>query len=591
MNQKQLDIPIQPVERPILCSPYEEPDAHWVYNTQTGEAVKQPGRRAAGYWYKTQRTGSDQLQIFREEEWDDLPLVNALRADVKRWREANYRNATPVTRELLRQWARDDLLRRLFFCQREAVETIIYLAEIRQGGRRLRFTPQFTDEDLARLVDTPNEPGIPDLIRYGCKMATGSGKTVVMAMLIAWAFCNRGKVSSDERFPAAALVVCPNLTIKKRLQVLRPEDRNNYYDKFDLIPHKLRPLLNSGKVLVTNWHQCAPESAHSEGGQTYAVVNKGDETPDAFAKRVLGELYDRAPLMVLNDEGHHAYRPAPTEEKLSVEEKKERQEATVWVSGLDTFNQACGIEFCIDLSATPFYIQGSGHMEGSPFPWLVSDFGLVDAIESGITKIPRLPVSDNTGRPEPKFFRLWKTINDDILAADRLTGRARKPKPEAVYREAEAALKTLASQWKERFEYIQEASDAQEKTPPVLIIVCANTDIAEYFYRKISGEEVVEVVEGSGTSGRGKKKTKIVYGQGALFPDMLANSEGVTRTLRIDSKMLAEAESEDPTKNRSQAAEDLRQAARWDNRARRSDALSPLPCSTRGGTRTMSHIF
>ena len=559
MNQNRPDIPIQPVEQPILCSPYEKPDAHWIYDTLTGEAVKQSGRRDAGYWYKTQRTGSAQLQMFREEEWDDLPLVNALRADVERWRETNYRNATSVTRELLRHWARDDLLRRLFFCQREAVETIIYLAEIRQGGKRIGFNPQFTDENLAELVDTPNEPDIPDLIRYGCKMATGSGKTVVMAMLIAWAFCNRGKVPSDERFPQAALVVCPNLTIKKRLQVLRPEDSGNYYDEFELIPHKLRPLLNSGKVLVTNWHQFAPESPHSEGGQTYTIVNKGDETPDAFARRVLGELYDRAPIMVLNDEGHHAYRPAPTEEKLSAAEKKERQEATVWVNGLDTFNQACSVKFCVDLSATPFYIQGSGHMEGKPFPWLVSDFGLVDAIESGITKIPRLPVSDTTGRPEPKFFRLWKTITDDLSVADTSPGKRKKPRPDAIYREAEAALITLASQWKERFEYIQDASDTQEKTPPVLIVVCADTDIAEYFFQRISGERVVEVVDNeSATRRRKKKETKIVYEQDVIFPE-LANGEGVTRTLRIDSKMLAAAESEDPNKNRSQAAEDLRQ--------------------------------
>ena len=563
MNQNRPDIPIQPVEQPILCSPYEEPDKHWVYDTLTGEASQFRERRKAGYWYKTVRTGSQQLELF-QEDWDDLPLVNVLREDVKRWRDTNYRNATPVTRELLRHWARDDLLRRLFFCQREAVETIIYLAEIRHGGKRIGFTPQFTDENLAELVDTPNEPDIPDLIRYGCKMATGSGKTVVMAMLIAWAFCNRGKVPSDERFPAAALIVCPNLTIKKRLQVLRPEDSDNYYDEFELIPTKLRPLLNSGKVLITNWHQFSPESPRSEGGQTYAVVDKGDETPDAFSKRVLGELYDRAPIMVLNDEGHHAYRPAPIEEKLSAEEKKERQEATVWVNGLDTFNQACGVKFCVDLSATPFYIQGSGHPEGSPFPWLVSDFGLVDAIESGITKIPRLPVSDTTGRPEPKFFRLWKTITDDLASTDTSPGRRRStPKPEAIYREAEAALITLASQWKERFEYIQEASDAQEKTPPVLIIVCADTKIAEYFYRKISGESETEVVDDGNTSGRRKKKqTKTVYEQGSVFPDspeLLSNDECITRTLRIDSKMLAAAESEDPNKNRSQAAEDLRQ--------------------------------
>ena len=556
MNKNQLEIPIQPVEQPILCSPYEEPSAHWVYDTQTGEAVKNPGRREAGYWFKTERTGSEQqqMQFIQEEERDDLPIVNALRADVKRWRDTNYPNVTPVTRELLRHWASDNLKHRLFFCQREAVETIIYLVEILRGSRGPRFKPQFSAGKLSELVDSPNTPELSELIRYGCKMATGSGKTVVMAMLIAWAFCNRGKVPSDERFPAAALIVCPNLTIKQRLQVLRPESVDNYYDEFTLLPTKLRPLLNKGKVLVTNWHQFALESPHHEGGQTYDVVNKGEETSDAFARRVLGELYGRAPLMVLNDEGHHAYRPAGSGEKLSADQKKEREEATVWISGLDRMNKACGVRFCVDLSATPFYIQGSGHPEGSPFPWLVSDFGLVDAIESGITKIPRLPVSDSTGRPEPRFFRLWKTINDEILPADRL--RRGRPEPEAVYREAESALITLASQWKERFAYIQEASDAQEKTPPVLIIVCANTDIAEFFFRKISGEQVDEIVVQSG--GKTRKRKQTVYGQGALFPDFLSNRDGVLRTLRIDSRMLAEAENADPSRNRTQAAEELR---------------------------------
>ena len=554
MNQDQLEIPIQPVERPILCNPYKEPDAHWVYDTDTGEAIRQPGRRDAGYWYKTQPTGNQQLQLFQEEERADLELVNKLRDDVRRWRAANYRNATNVTRELLRHWTREDKERRLFFCQREAVETIIYIAEILRANKRIGFNPQFTKENLATLIDAPNtsDSDIPALIRYGCKMATGSGKTVVMAMLIAWAFCNRGKVPSDERFPAAALIVCPNLTIKERLQVLRPESPDNYYDAFELIPTKLRPLLNKGKVLVTNWHQFAPESEHSEGGQSYKVVNKGKETPDAFAKRVLGELHERAPIMVLNDEGHHAYRPALADDELS----KEHEEPTVWISGLDTINRACSIRFCVDLSATPFYIQGSGHPEGDPFPWLVSDFGLVDAIESGITKIPRLPVSDTTGRPEPKFFRLWEAIQEQTPSGDRLSGK--KPKPEAVYREAEDALSTLASQWKERFEYIEQGSDAQEKTPPVMIIVCDNTKIAEHFFEKISGEEIREVIEENNNQGKGKKKKQTVYGQGQVFPDMLSNTVSSSRTLRIDSKILAAAESEDPRKNKTQAAEDLR---------------------------------
>ena len=282
--------------------------------------------------------------------------------------------------------------------------------------------------------------------------------------------------------------------------------------------------------------------------------------------------------MVLNDEGHHAYRPASTDEKLSTDAKQEREEATVWIEGLDTINQACGIRFCVDLSATPFYIQGSGHPEGSPFPWLVSDFGLVDAIESGITKIPRLPVSDMTGRPEPKFFRLWEAIQEEILPADRLPGRARKPKPEAVYREVEDALNTLASQWKERFEYIEEASDAQDKTPPVMIIVCDNTDIAAHFFEKISGEETREVVDHNGSSGRGRRRrqTEVVYGQGAVFPDMLSNTENSSRTLRIDSKMLAEAESEDPQKNKTQAGRGLAAGGRNDRKAGTTRGTDPM---------------
>jgi type III restriction enzyme len=364
----------------------------------------------------------------------------------------NYAGATPVTRQLLTHWRRSDRPRRLFFCQIEAVETVIYLTEMLASGKAPRKNlklnlsredyqslcrgerPSFNRQGrltvFPTLIDQPNEAGLAPLLRYGCKMATGSGKTVVMAMLIAWAFANRGRVPGDERFPAAALVVCPNLTIKERLQVLRPDNpEGSYYDEFDLVPSQLRSLINSGKVLVTNWHRFAPESPHQEGGRSYIVVDKGEESPDAFARRVLQDLYERAPIMVFNDEAHHAYRPAPVgeKEKLTAIDKAEREEATVWISGLDRIHAACGIRFCVDLSATPFYLQGSGYIEGSPFPWLVSDFGLVDAIESGIVKIPRLPVSDTTGRPEPKYFALWKHIGEGLQPGERLPAASRNP--------------------------------------------------------------------------------------------------------------------------------------------------------------------
>ncbi len=506
--------------------------------------------------------------MFAEENREDLPLVNNLREDIRRWRNSNYRNATNVTRQLLRHWRREDKIRRLFFCQVEAVETVIYLSEIRMGGKRTQFVPQFTDSDLAKLVDAPPEAGLPALTRLGCKMATGSGKTVVMAMLIAWAFCNRGQLPSDERFPSAALAVCPNLTIKERLQVLRPDNPANYYEHFDLVPTQLRPFLQGGRVLITNWHQFAPESEHSEGGRSYAVVNKGPESADAFARRVLGDLYGRGPIMVLNDEGHHAYRPlvadAP-QNGLSAEERREakaqNEEATVWVQGLDKINRSSGIKFCADLSATPFYIKGSGHPEGTPFPWLVSDFSLVDAIESGIVKIPRLPVDDTTGRPEPRYFRLWKSIVDELRPDERLPGRAGKPKPDVMYEKAESALQTLASQYKERFEYILDSSEGQDKTPPAMIIVCDNTDIAEVFFRHISGETTREVSdEDNGSKRRGRRRTRAVtdYGDGRVFPELFSNKEENRRTLRIDTKMLADAESGRASGSAKQAAEDLR---------------------------------
>src|SRR5262249_8504292 len=290
-------------------------------------------------------------------------------------------------------------------------------------------------------------------------------------MLTAWTLCNRGQNPGDERFPASVLIVCPNLTVKERLQVVRPDVSGNYYDAFHLVPAKLRPLMRAGRVLVTNWHAFAPESPHAEGGKTFAVVDKGEESAEAFTQRLLGELADRGPILVLNDEAHHCYRPAPVEAPLTGDEaraaKGDREEATVWISGLDRINRGCGIRFCADLSATPFYIAGSGHPEGKPFPWLVSDFGLVDAIESGITKIPRLPVSDTTGRPDPKYFQLWRHITDNLKPSERLAGKAGKPKPDVVYREAEAALHTLAGQWVERFQLVASASDATDKTPPV----------------------------------------------------------------------------------------------------------------------------
>jgi len=580
--------PTQAVEQPIINSPYDDPTCHWIYTK--GVPTKMSGRRPASYWFTTKKTGSAQEDLFAEEQRDDLPLVNRLRDDVKRWREAKYRGASPVTRDLFSYWANRDRSRPFFFCQLEAVETIIYLLEIAFPGRLgstgyktfkvdpvalgqllkgekpffEEFAYSHTPDLFPRLIDECNGSGYShNLRRLGCKMATGSGKTVVMAMLVAWSFCNRGRNPATATFPNGILVCAPNLTVRERLQVLKPEHKDNYYDAFDIVPSKYREFMNSGRVLVTNWHAFAPKSAHDEGGKSYKVVDKGEETPEAFAKDRLGELASRMPILVLNDEGHHCWRPKPGVSLDDVVKKRRRspeeegtseeiEEARVWLAGLDRINNSGlagtdspGILACIDLSATPFYLQNSGYPQGSPFPWLVSDFGLVDAIESGIVKIPRLPVKDESdekdeiGRPDPKYFRLWRNITEKLKPKDRLANG--RPKPDAILREAEGALLTLASQWKKRFDEIRTGVAGQEAIPPVLIVVCDNTEISEVVYQRISGEREIEVLSPDGK----KEQKKVVYEpSNALFPE-LANEENVKRTIRIDTKLLAKVETEE----------------------------------------------
>ncbi len=586
--------PVQAVPDPILSSPYEEPQSHWLY--VDGVPSINPGRRPASYWAKSKGTGSAQTDLFAEESREDLPLVNKLREDVKRWRESGYRGASAVTQDLLAWWGRSDKARRLFFCQREAVETAIYLLELRLPGRSSRTgfkNFKVSDEDVRlllkgekpgweeisygsllqypTLVDRPADSDLLPLTRLGCKMATGAGKTVVMGMLVAWAFCNRGRNPGTRDFPGAILIVCPNLTVRGRLQVLRTEIADNYYDQFDLVPAKYRHHLREGKVLVTNWHALALKSEHTEGDSSYRVVDKGEETNDAFALDRLGELAERMPILVLNDEGHHCWRPKPKPEEevqlekgLSREEKKEieteEEEARVWLAGLDRINNSGlagkgkpGVLACVDLSATPFYLGASGHPEGSPFPWLVSDFGLVDAIESGIVKIPRLPVlddkhgKDDAGRPDPKYFRLWKHITESLKPGQKLQNK--RPKPEAVYEQAESALVTLAGQWKERFELVRAATPLQEAIPPVMIVVCDNTEIAKVFFQAISGEKQEEVARPDG-----KSEKKTVYGTSEVLPEF-ANTEECRRTIQIDSRILEKLDvGEGSTKDKEAAA-------------------------------------
>jgi type III restriction enzyme len=494
------------VDNPIINSPFEEPKRHWVY--EEGQPVIKEERRPAGYFLRP-RTFKEQAALF-EEEFVPLELVNTIRERVKEWRERDYPGVTSITRSLLKHWNNPDRERKLFFCQREAAETLIWLVEAPHSEKQ--------------GIDIPKDNG---LTRYAIKMATGSGKTVVMGMVIAWQVLNKLANPQDKRFSDAVLLVCPNLTIRERLQVLLPWHPKNYYERFDLVPGSFLERLQQGRFQITNWHLFQPR----DDSRSKSVVQRGVESDNAFCKRVLKDLGNKKNILVINDEAHHAYRPAPLPEELrellSPEEIAEREEATVWVSGLDRINAVRGINFCADFSATPFYIRGSGYEEGTPFPWVVYDFGLVDAIECGIVKIPCVPVDDNTGALIPKYFRLWEHINQQLPSSERQTAR-RKAKPESVLREAEGALATLASQWKRTFEQFREKDSP---IPPVLLIVCDNTDLAKVVYEHVAKGNVLQE---------------------------LANREGQEVTLRIDTKLLQEAESVVEGETKQEFAERLR---------------------------------
>jgi type III restriction enzyme len=463
--------------------------------------------------------------------------VNDIRARVKAWREQRYPGTTRVTQELLAYWSRPDRERKLFFCQREAAETVIWLVE----------APATERMGLEIPTDAPvGAQGLAPLRRHGCKMATGAGKTVVMGMLVAWSVLNKVHYPQDRRFSDAILVVTPNLTVKERDEVLKPSHPQNIYEQLDLVPRSLLEALGKGRYFVTNWHRFLPEDEPEAGERAKgyrSVVRRGKESDKAFAARALKDLGGKENILVFNDEAHHAYRPAPVAEEqlegLSAEERKERkqeeEEATVWVSGLDRIQAARSLNFCVDLSATPFYLRGSGHEEGRPFPWLVSDFGLVDAVESGIVKIPRIPVDDNSGQPEPKYFRLWEHIMQSLPLSDRQTAR-RIAKPEAVLREAEGAFANLASEWQKTFERFRAAA---HPVPPALIVVCDNTRLSKLLYEHIAGN--------------GK--------EGKVLPE-LENKAGQEVTLRIDTALMGEAESRLEGETQQDASERLREAVR-----------------------------
>ncbi len=456
MGQKTID-------RLVICKPYEEPERHWLYDRETREFCYAPGRRPAGYLKATPNyKGFDDPGIFVE-----LPLVNRIRQRVKAWQEAGYPGVTSITRRLLEYWTdpEESGNREFFFCQLEAARTLIWLTEAH-------------DSEKVGL-EIPGDGG--DFPRLCAKMATGTGKTVVMAMVIAWHILNKATFPQDARFSRNVLVVAPGLTVRNRLSVLHPSADGNFYEGFGIVPPGLMDKLRQGKVQVRNWHALNWES-EEQIARKRSVDKRGVKSDAAYARDVLGELANVRNLLVINDEAHHAWR-MPAGATTRGIDKTELDQATKWVGGLDRIHRARGILSCYDFSATPFVPSGRNAAEENLFSWVVSDFGLNDAIESGLVKTPRVVVRDDAG-PDPATYksRLYHIYNDPEVRDD-LNQRvpAHAPLPDLVAN----AYYLLGYDWQDAAQNWQKEG---HPTPPVMITVANRTETAarinHFFTRK-----------------------------------------------------------------------------------------------------------
>lgn len=492
------------IDNPILNSPYEQPDRYYEIGPQGPTGEIREGRRPSESFIpiavsrKGQKGKGGSVQESFDfdatgERREKNSLINDVRRDVAKWRRGGeYAGVTPITRKLLQYWADPERENRVIFAQREAAETAIFLTEV--AGRTHGYT------DWRKRLEPQNEVHNAGLPRAALKMATGSGKTVVMAMLIAWQTLNKVQSPRDARFTNRFLIVAPGITIRDRLRVLLPEDTENYYDVRDLIPADLKGGLEHARIVITNYHAFQLKDAKEIKGvaRNTRLLLKGDrkddpfkETPQAMVSRVLRDLgADKQQIIVLNDEAHHCYmdRPLPAGEKAAKEQEAANEEARVWFKGLLAVAKHVGVKQIFDLSATPFYLAGSGYNEGYIFPWTVSDFSLMDAIESGIVKVPRTPVDDDADHELVTYLRLWDFVGQALpkrAAKGNVSGWLPPP-------ELEGALRSLHRSYEKAFNHWEAELAQHGETPPVFIVVCPNTVVSKLVYDWIAGEEVVE---------------------------------------------------------------------------------------------------
>ena len=567
-------------DHPILNSPYKIPARHWELDADGQPTQKVLERRRAAEFItpvpkpKKRKKSEVQVELLFDEgqklstkaqQYDVTSIINQVRQSVDAWRalpNPDQWQVTPETRRLLQHW-RDHKFNsiRPFFCQVEAVETAIWLVEVAPQSK--------VGKQLLEYLASANHDANPELMRLALKLATGAGKTTVMAMLIAWQTVNAVRRPASKQFTRGFLLVAPGLTVKERLRVLQPNDPDSYYKDRELVPSDMLEDLSRAKIVITNYHgfRLRDRIEVSKGGKQLLKGRTGDdlqtkETEGQMIQRVMPDLMGMKNILVLNDEAHHCYREKPASDtdftdgqgnpltgpeltEAKARAKKDNEAARLWISGLEAINRKLGVARVIDLSATPFFLSGSGYVEGTLFPWTMSDFSLMDAIECGIVKLPRVPVAENIpGSEMPVYRDLWKNIKADMPKKGR--GQSGDLDPLKLPTRLQTALQALYGHYEKTFNQWQEHGI---RVPPCFIIVCQNTAISKLVYDFISG------FHRKNDDG----DTTLENGRLALFrnfDDATSNPLPRPNTLLIDSEQLEAGDALDDN-FRSMAADEI----------------------------------
>ena len=461
--------PLSPEAQPIINSPFYPPQYHWPLNSDTKAiAPAANGRRSAQNMPPVAGSGGTRRRRTQPGNigvaWEELKLINRIRQEVADWRDAGYPGVTTTTRDLINHWTdREEFP--LYFAQIDAVLTHIYLRETR---------PLDITKELERINIQYND----GFDRMAHKMATATGKTPVMAMLILWQAANHyASGQQDSQFVRRFLLLTPGITVRERLQdSLDPRQPKNDWKTFNLIPpgDLWEPALTSASVKIANYHQLEPRilglkpsdkgQLLIDGGSRPTTPEELDariETPAEIVERIADGKTQRGNILVINDEGHHCHRGDPD---------KKNQSDTQWFLGIRHISDAGLLSYVTDMSATPIFLTQSNPR---PFDWIVSDYSLVDAIEAGLTKIPRVPTRTTTEQ-NSRFRDIFSNTDSkqtlDFRPEDAGNNTLLKQALQVLYQDYEDRDK----EWKNRSEV------------PVMAIVMNSVKNANAMYRHIS---------------------------------------------------------------------------------------------------------